>query len=82
MSLEFGWWARDADGRPFQVRARIAGSRIAWQRKQGHHQPWTNYGPPTGDDWDALVAQAERRVPRRLISPRQFEAIKRLRPAD
>jgi hypothetical protein len=27
-----------------------------------------------------LIAEAERRVPRRLLSPKQFEEIKRLRP--
>jgi len=82
MSMEFGWWARDADGRRFQVRATISGRTVAWTRKQGHHQSWAPYGPPTGEDWEILFAEAARRVPRRLLSPRQFEAIKRLRPAD
>jgi hypothetical protein len=80
MSMEFGWWARHAGGRRVQIRARIAGGNIAWSRKQGHHQPWEPYGPPTAADWERLFADAERRVPRRLISPAQFAAIKRLRP--
>ncbi len=79
MSFEFGWWATDEDGRRFQVRAEVARDTVTWQRKQGHHQAWQAYGPPTEADWDALVEQAGRRVPRRTISPRQFEEIKRLR---
>jgi hypothetical protein len=78
--MEFGWWARDADGRRFQVRAEIFGGNITWRRKQGHHQAWEPYGPPTEQDWELLLAEAGRRVPRRLLSPKQFEAIKRLRP--
>jgi hypothetical protein len=80
MTFEFGWWARDADGRKFQVRAAVFGGTITWSRKQGHHQPWEPYGPPADEDWDFLVSEAGRRVPRRLLSPAQFEAIKRLRP--
>ena len=80
MTTDFGWWARDADGRRFQVRAAIFGGAITWTRKQGHHQSWQPYGLPTGEDWDLLLAEAGRRVPRRLLSPAQFEAIKRLRP--
>jgi hypothetical protein len=81
MSTEFGWWARDADGRKYQVRVKIFGDNVAWQRKQGHHQAWEAYGPPTEQDWEMLFAEAGRRVPRRLLSPSQFQAIKRLRPA-
>lgn len=80
MTLEFGWWSRDADGRRYQVRAQVFGGDIAWSRKQGHHQPWEIYGPPTDEDWDLLLEQAGKRVPRRLLSPRQFETLKRLRP--
>ncbi len=80
MTLEFAWWARDAEGRRYQVRAQIFGDEVTWSRKQGHHQPWESYGPPTDEDWDILVAEAEKRVPRRLLSPRQFESLKRLRP--
>jgi hypothetical protein len=80
MTTEFGWWSRDEDGKRFQVRAQIFGDDIAWSRKQGHHQPWKPYGPPTAEDWDILLGEAERRVPRRLISPAQFETIRRQRP--
>ncbi|OHE87980.1 MAG: hypothetical protein A3G75_00790 [Verrucomicrobia bacterium RIFCSPLOWO2_12_FULL_64_8] len=80
MTMEFGWWARDEEGRKFQIRARIFGGNIVWASKHGHHQPWGAYGPPTDEDWAKLVAEAERRVPRRLLSSKQLEAIKRLRP--
>jgi hypothetical protein len=80
MTTDFGWWARDADGRKYQVRATVFGGAITWTRKQGHHQPWQTYSLPTDEDWDLLLAEAERRVPRRLLSPAQFAAIKRLRP--
>jgi len=82
MTTQFGWWARDADGRRYQVRVEIFGDALTWSRKQGHHQSWEPYGPATQEDWDILLAEAEKRVPRRLISPRQFETVKRLRPAD
>jgi hypothetical protein len=78
--MEFGWWARDAERRQYQIRAKISGGTIIWTRKQGHHQPWEAYGPPTDEDWDSLLAKAERRIPRRLLSPKQFAVIKRLRP--
>jgi hypothetical protein len=80
MTTEFGWWARDADGRRYQVRAKVFGDAVTWSRKQGHHQSWQPHGPLTDEDWDTLLAEAARRVPRRLLSPAQFEVIKRLRP--
>jgi hypothetical protein len=80
MSMEFGWWRRDAAGGKWQIRATVSGGNITWTWKQGHHQPWEPYGPPVPADWDELLEHAGRRVPRRLISPAQFAAIKRLRP--
>lgn len=80
MSMEFGWWMRDADGRKFQVRATIHGGVATWNRKQGHHQSWEPYGPATDEDWDRLLQEAKRRLPRRLLSERQLNEIERLRP--
>ena len=80
MSMEFGWWARDPDGSKFQVRATLVGQRLTWTRKQGHHQPWEPYGPPTDEDWGRLFDAAGNRLARRLLSPKQLAAIKRLRP--
>ena len=79
MSTEFGWWARDAEGKKFQVCADFHGNNLTWLRKSGHHQSWESY-PPTDDDWDKLLAEAARRLPRRLLSQKQFDALKRLRP--
>ena len=78
MSMEFGWWSSDDTGK-FQINVSIHGGNIAWSRKQGHHTSWETYGPPNEEDWDRLIAEAERRVPRRLISPKQMAEIKRLR---
>jgi hypothetical protein len=80
MSMEFGWWARDAENRRYQVRVLIFGGTATWSCKQGHHQPWKPYGPPTDVDWEQLLANAGRRLPRRLLTSKQFETIKRLRP--
>ena len=79
MSMEFGWWVRDPEQGKHQVRATIHGGNITWQRKQGHNNPWELIVPVTDEHWDKLIVEAETRVPRRLLSPKQFEDIKRLR---
>ena len=79
MSMEFGWWSKDPDGRKFQIVVAVHGGNITWQRKQGHHTPWEPYGPPSPEDWDRLLGEASRRVPRRLLSPKQFAALEQLR---
>ena len=79
MSIEFGWWANRPETGKFQINVNIHGGNIVWTRKQGHHASWEEYGPPTEEDCDKLIYEAERRVPRRLISTKQFEDIKRLR---
>ena len=78
MSMEFGWWNKDPERGKYQVCAAIHGGNIEWTRKQGHHTSWEEH-LPSDDDWDRLIAEAERRVPRRLISLKQFDEIKRLR---
>ncbi|HRE82246.1 MAG TPA: hypothetical protein PLN52_14450 [Opitutaceae bacterium] len=80
MSMEFGWWDKDAEGRKFQIVADVHGGNAEWTRKQGHHQPWEKH-EPTDADWDRLIEEARRRVPRRLLSPKQFADIERLRDA-
>lgn len=79
MSIEFGWWSKDPEAGKFQINVRIHGGNIEWLRKQGHHSSWEVYAPVTDEDWERLLSEAERRVPRRLISPKQFEDIKKLR---
>jgi hypothetical protein len=77
MSIEFGWWNKDPDGKKYQVHAVVHGGNIEWNRKQGHHSPWEPY-TPDDEDRERLIAEAQRRVPRRLISEKQFNEIKRV----
>ncbi len=79
MGMHFGWWAKRPEEGKFQINVVVHGGNATWTRKQGHHTPWEPYGPPSDEDWDRLLYEAEKRVPRRLISPNQFEEIKRLR---
>ena len=76
MSIEFGWWNKDEQGK-YQVNAAVHGANIEWTRKHGHHGSWEPH-TPNDDDRVRLVYEAEKRVPRRLISKKQFEEIKRL----
>jgi hypothetical protein len=77
MSMEFGWWNTDPGLGKFQVKAVVQRGRVSWRRKQGHFSLWESLNPePT--DWERLVSEASRRVPRRLISPKQFEEIRLL----
>jgi hypothetical protein len=80
MSIEFGWWNKNPEEGKYQVCAAIHGGNIEWTRKQGHHTSWEVH-QPSEDDWERLMEEAERRVPRRLISPKQFDAIKRIKDA-
>lgn len=75
--MEFGWWSKDDEVGKFQVVAEFHGGKVTWTRKHGHHIPWEQYFPDD-DAWDRLLAEAERRVPRRLMSPRQFEDLKKV----
>ena len=77
MSIEFGWWNKDAEGKKFQVVANVHGANIEWTRHQGHHTSWEPH-EPDDEDRARLVYEAEKRVPRRLITKKQFEEIKRL----
>ncbi len=77
MATEFGWWNKDPEDGKYQVVAEVHGGSVAWTRKGGHHQPWLTH-TPSEDDWERLLAEATRRVPRRLLSPKQFAEIKDL----
>jgi hypothetical protein len=78
MSMEFGWWNNNPEEGKYQVSAVVHGGNLKWSRKQGHHSSWQEH-LPTEDDWNRLISEAERRLPRRLLSPKQFEVIKNLR---
>ncbi len=77
MAMEFGWWEKNPEEGKFQVVARIHGGNIQWTRKAGHFQPWLTH-LPSEENWERLLTEANRRVPRRLISPKQFADIQRI----
>lgn len=79
MSMEFGWWIRDPEIGKYEVYVTIHGGNVSWKRKHARNTPWVAHEPVTAEDWDKLFAEIETRIPRRLISPKQFDAIKRLR---
>lgn len=81
MSIEFGWWNRDDEGKKYQVHVAVHGGNIAWTRHQGHHTSWEPH-LPSNDDRERLISEAEKRLPRRLISQKQFDEIKRLSEQD
>ena len=78
MSMEFGWWVKDPEIGKYQVKAIVHGGNLEWLRKQGHFTSWLPHVPDE-ENWDKLIAEAERRVPRRLLSPKQFKVITDLR---
>lgn len=78
MGMEFGWWNKSPEEGKYQVVVRVHGGNAEWTRHQGHHTPWEPHAPSV-DDWDRLIYEANRRVPRRLISPKQFAEIESLR---
>ncbi len=77
MSIEFGWWSKDPEGKKYQISAVVHGGNIEWTMHQGHHTSWVPY-TPNDDDRERLIYEAEKRVPRRLISNKQFDEIKKL----
>jgi hypothetical protein len=76
--MEFSWWRREPIVGKYRVRADYHGGQIGWQRQNARGMSWEAHAP-TPEDWARLMEEAERRVPRRLLSPRQFEEIKQRR---
>lgn len=79
--MDFGWWIRDPEQGKYQVWVVFHGGKVTWQRHQGHHTPWEPLTPVTTELWDRLMDEAAKRVPRRLMSPKQFDELKRIRAA-
>ena len=77
MSIEFGWWNKDPDRGKYQVSVVVHGGNIEWTRHKGHHTPWEVHAP-TEEDRARLIYEAENRLPRRLITQKQFDEIKAL----
>ncbi len=77
--MEFGWWSRDDENKKWQICVRFHGGNVVFSRKHGHHTSWEDY-EPTDSEWDKLLAEAEKRLPRRLMSQKQFNQLKAQRP--
>ena len=77
MSVNFGWWNKRPEVGKFQVKVEVHGGNITWTMHQGHHTPWQPYSPDD-EDRERLIYEADKRVPRRLITQKQYEEIKRL----
>jgi hypothetical protein len=50
-----------------------------FSRKHGHNTSWEDFAPTDGQ-WDRLLSEAERRLPRRLMSQKQFAQLQAQRP--
>ncbi len=77
--MEFGWWQKDEEGDKYQVLVDVFGTTITWTQKYGRGGSWEPF-EPNDAEWDKLISEAQRRVPRRLFSQKQFEFILSQRP--
>lgn len=75
--FEFGWWNRDPEEGKYEVKASVHGGNLVFRRHQGHHTQWQPH-EPSEEDLDRLLKEVEKRVPRRLISPKQAKVIEDL----
>lgn len=79
MGMEFGWWDKDEEGKKWHIKARFHGGNVEFHRKHGHHTSWEEMAP-SDEHWDRLISEAERRLPRRLMSTKEFNQLKEQRP--
>jgi hypothetical protein len=77
--MEFGWWSLDEDEKKWQISVRFHGGNVTFSRKHGHNQSWEDFVPAEAD-WDRLLIEAERRLPRRLMSRKEFNRLQDCRP--
>jgi len=77
MSVNFGWWNKRPEVGKFQVKVEVHGGNIKWTMHQGHHTQWQPYSPDD-EDRERLMYEADKRIPRRLITNKQYDEIKRL----
>ena len=80
MGMEFGWWEKDEEGKKWQINARFHGGNVVFSRHHGHHTSWEDFDP-SDEQWDRLLKEAERRLPRRLMSTKEFNELKSKRPS-
>ena len=79
MAMLFGWWEKDEEGVKWHINVRFHGGNVVFSRKTGHNSSWEDFAP-SDDQWDRLLSEAERRLPRRLMSTKEFEQLKGQRP--
>lgn len=79
MGMEFGWWEKDEEGVKWQINVRFHGGNVVFIRKTGHHNPWQEF-EANDEHWDLLLREAEKRLPRRLMTQKQFDQLKGQRP--
>ena len=80
MGMEFGWWEKDDEGKKWQINARFHGGNVVFSRHHGHHTSREDFDP-SDEQWDRLLKEAERRLPRRLMSTKEFNELKSKRPS-
>jgi len=77
MNVEIGFWKRTDDGRKFQVRLRVFGKAITWECQPARFEAWEPYPAPDEDDWKTVIAEADKREPRRVIHDKILALIRR-----
>ena len=77
MNVEIGFWKRTEDGRKFQVRLRVFGGNIRWECQPARFEDWVPYPAPDDEDWDTVIAEANKREPRRVIHDKILALIRR-----
>lgn len=77
--MEFGWWEQDEEQKKWNITVRFHGGKVVFSRKHGHHTSWEDF-TPNEEQWDRLFKEAERRLPRRLMSKQEFARLKACRP--
>lgn len=77
--MEFGWWETDDDKIKWSISVRFHGGHVTFSRKTGHNTSWEDF-EANDAQWDRLLKEAERRLPRRLMSQKEFERLKAERP--
>lgn len=75
--MEIGWWKRDDEGQKYQVHLNLFGGKLKWSCQRKRAECWTDYGPPTEEDWATALELAENRYQRRLITKDVVEMIRR-----
>jgi hypothetical protein len=77
MNVEIGYWKRTDDGRKFKVRLRVFGGNLIWEQQPARFEVWSSYGPPDDQDWETVIAEAEKRAPRRVIHDKILALLRR-----